>query len=142
MTAPGSSEWPSETVLEPLRRHFRYPSSEFWIGPGWYQLALRCHEALVAEFPDYELFAVKQKWAALTFQADPRPGTPNGGADRTPAEAARLRAVTQEFDRISRTVCESCGRPGTLRNTRHLRLTLCDDCATSVPPGGTWRATP
>ncbi|MYS80243.1 hypothetical protein [Embleya scabrispora] len=141
MTAPGSSEWPSETVLEPLRRHLRYPSSEFWIGPGWYQLALRCHEVLVAEFPDYVLFAVKQKWAALVVQADPRPSTPNG-ADWTKEEAGRLRAVTAEFDRLSRAVCESCGRPGTLRGTRHLRLTLCDDCETAVPPGGLWRAAP
>ncbi|MFF7248283.1 hypothetical protein ACFZBU_30730 [Embleya sp. NPDC008237] len=141
MTTPGTSERPSEVVLEPLRRHLRHASGEFWIGPGWYHLALRCHEALVAEFPDYELLAVKQKWAALTVQAFPRPWTPNR-ADWTSAEATRLRVVTAEFNRLSRTVCENCGRPGSLRTTRYLHLTLCDDCETSVPPGGLWRTTP
>lgn len=134
-TTAGHSEWASDAVLEPLRRHLRNPSAEFWIGPGWYQLALRCHEAVAEEFPDYELLAVKQKWAALAFQANPHPWTPNGTA-WTRAESTRLHAVTGEFDRISRTVCESCGRPGTLRGMRRLRLTLCDACERTVPPGG------
>ncbi|MDX3214618.1 hypothetical protein PV318_03530 [Streptomyces sp. ME02-6991-2B] len=123
-----------DAELEPLRRHFRYPSSGFNVGPGWRRIVLRCHEAVVAEFPEYELVAVKQKWAALAFQAFPRPWKPGG--NWTHAEADRFDALVDEFTAASEHVCERCGKAGTLRETRPIELTLCDVCESVVGPDG------
>jgi hypothetical protein len=54
-----------------------------------------CHQAVVAEIPEYELLAVKQKWGALAFQAFPWLWKSDG--DWTDAEHARLHAVTDAF---------------------------------------------
>jgi hypothetical protein len=122
------------TELEPLRKHFRDPSYEFDVGPGWWSLVLRCHEAVVAEFPEYELLAVKQKWAGLAFQAFPRAW--KRGGNWTPEEEDRLDALVDEFRVASECVCERCGNAGTLRETRSIELTLCDACESFVGPDG------
>ncbi|GGO42110.1 hypothetical protein GCM10012286_22890 [Streptomyces lasiicapitis] len=121
-------------VLEPVRRHLRDSSYDFDVGPGWRQLVLECHQAVVAEFPEYELLAVKQKWGALAFQAFPRPWR-HGGA-WTDAEHARLHAVTDAFADRSEGICERCGAHGSLRESRRIDLTLCDRCETVVPEHG------
>ncbi|WP_351233959.1 hypothetical protein [Streptomyces sp. NPDC002133] len=113
-------------ALERVRRHFRDPSYRFAVGPGWLPLVLRCPEAVVAEFPDYELLAVKQKWATLAFQARPRRRT--SGGDWTPAESTRLGELVERFRRLSARVCERCGAAGTLRERRPVERTLCDRC--------------
>lgn len=100
----------TEAGLEPVRRHFRGPGCRIDVGPGWRSLVLACHAAVVAEFPEYELLAVKQKWAVLAFQAFPRPWRPGG--DWTLAEAARLGELVSEFSGRSETVCERCGAVG------------------------------
>ncbi|MGW1027561.1 hypothetical protein ACWD4J_28345 [Streptomyces sp. NPDC002577] len=120
--------------LEPLRRHFRDPSSSCGVGPGWRSIVLGCHEAVVAEFPEYELLAVKQKWATLAFQAFPRPW--KRGGNWTHDEADRLDALVAEFMAASEYVCERCGSAGTLRETRPIELTLCDECESVVGPDG------
>ncbi|MFC0600211.1 hypothetical protein [Streptomyces palmae] len=120
--------------LDSLRRHFRDPSSDLSVGPGWRSIVLRCHEAVVAEFPEYELLAVKQKWAALAFQAFPRPR--KRGGNWTSDEAHRLDALVAEFVAISKHTCERCGNAGTLRETRPIELTLCDACESVVGPDG------
>ncbi|MBL3670954.1 hypothetical protein JL475_34410 [Streptomyces sp. M2CJ-2] len=120
--------------LEPLGRHLRDPSFEFDVGPGWRALVLRCHEAVVAAFPEYELLAVKQKWAALAFQAFPRPW--KRGGNWTSDEAVRLNALVAEFTAASKHICERCGNAGTLRETRPIELTLCDACESCVGPDG------
>ncbi|MGW2562502.1 hypothetical protein ACWCXB_25265 [Streptomyces sp. NPDC001514] len=89
----------------------------------------------MAEFPDYELLAVKQKWAVLAFQAHPRPWKKPGG-DWTVAESARLGELVQRFRRLSATVCERCGEAGGLRDSRPIELTLCDACDSAVGPDG------
>jgi hypothetical protein len=45
---------------------------ELFVGDGWRDLVLACHRDVVAEFPQYELLAVKEKFGALAFQAFPR----------------------------------------------------------------------
>ena len=48
----------------------------FAIEPGWWSIVRRCHDDVVAAFPDYELLAVKQKYGVLAFQCFPRPWRP------------------------------------------------------------------
>jgi hypothetical protein len=124
----------SGDVLEPIRRHLRDRSYDVDVGPGWRQLVLECHQAVVAEFPEYELLAVKQKWGALAFQAFPRPWKPGG--NWTGAEYSRLHAVTDAFADRSAGVCERCGADGSLRESRRVHLVLCDQCETLVPEHG------
>ncbi|MFF4345007.1 hypothetical protein ACFY00_34455 [Kitasatospora sp. NPDC001540] len=115
-------------VLEPLRSHLRDPSYEFEVGAGWWPLVLQCHLAVVAEFPGYELLAVKQKLGSLAFQASPSP------AARTSAEFARLAEVIGIFARRSASVCERCGGVGMLRRSRpRIMLVLCHACESLVP---------
>lgn len=89
---------------------------------------------MVAEFPDYELRAVKQKWGSLSFQASPRPWRPGG--DWTHVEYNRLDGVKDAFSDRSRRVCERCGADGSLRESRPILLVLCDPCETLVPEHG------
>ncbi|MFE7385537.1 hypothetical protein ACFU9F_34840 [Streptomyces zhihengii] len=88
----------------------------------------------MAEFPEYELLAVKQKWGMLAFQAFPRPWKPGG--DWTSAEYARLGTLADAFADRSETVCERCGDGGLLRESRRIHLVLCDRCETQVPEHG------
>jgi hypothetical protein len=126
--------WASGGVLGPVRCHFRDPSYEVDMGPGWWRLVLECHRAVVAEFPEYELLAVKQKWGALTFQAFPRAWKPGG--NWTDAEYERLEAITDAFAGRSEGVCERCGADGSLRESRRVRLVLCGRCETLVSEHG------
>ncbi|MET8446076.1 hypothetical protein [Streptomyces sp. NPDC005209] len=123
-------------MLEPVRHHLRHrdPAYDFDVGPGWRQLLLECHQAVVAEFPDYELHAAKQKFASLAFQASPRPW--KHGVDWTDAESDRFHAVIQVFVDRSTVTCERCGAAGSLRESRRIHLVLCDGCETLVPEHG------
>jgi hypothetical protein len=131
---PRARTWPYPAELEPLRRHFRNPPEDLFLGPGWWDLVLRCHDSVVSEFPEYELLAVKQKWAQLAFQAFPRPWKPGG--DWTRDESRRLDDLIGPFVEVSRRTCERCGDPGLLRETRFIELTLCDGCEAAVPADG------
>ncbi|WP_055619905.1 hypothetical protein [Streptomyces sp. JHA19] len=130
----GGTESARDDAFEPVRRHGRGPSYTVDVGPGWRHLVLECHEALVAEFPGYEMLAVKKKWGALAFQAFPRPWQPGG--NWTSAEHARLDAIIEAFARRSEEICERCGAAGALRETRRIHLTLCDACEAEVPEHG------
>lgn len=128
-------------ALEPIVRHFPPGSELDWrnFGPGWIGLVRECHDAVVAEFPDYLLGAIKQKEAQLAFQAWPRPCRPRAespadGWDWTNAELQRLRWVIDPFIQRSESICERCGKHGELRETRlDWDLVLCDACEAQVP---------
>ncbi|MGW6011437.1 hypothetical protein [Streptomyces sp. NPDC055210] len=124
----------SDDVLAPLRRHVSDPSYQFDVGTGWRRLVLECHQAVVAEFPEYEILAVKQKWAVLSFQARPR--TRRRGGSWTDAEDERLQTLIDAFTDRSEAICERCGAHGSLRESRRIDLVLCDQCEPLVPEHG------
>lgn len=114
----------SGELLNRLRPHSLSPHFEvIWCGEGWRKLVSDCHDELAAAFPEYRFYAIKQKWGVLAFQARPRVG------EATSDELAQLQEVTDRYERASETVCEWCGRPGSLRSDRPEWLTLCDHCA-------------
>ncbi|MFF0295369.1 hypothetical protein ACFYST_17110 [Kitasatospora sp. NPDC004614] len=125
-----------QAVLELLGPHFSTPSARPEIGPGWRQLVIDCHRAVVAEFPDYELGAVKQKFAVLAFQASPRPW--KQGGNRSSAESDRLRTIVETFAARSASICERCGAVGLRREGRRITLTLCYPCELAVPRDLKW----
>jgi hypothetical protein len=123
----------SAELIADLRPHARrYEFDVAWVGEGWRPLVQECHRRLSAVFPDYELLAIKQSWGVLAFQAFPR--QPAKGETRwSPAEAAELRAIVEEFRARSETVCEWCGADARLRDWRTIELTLCDGCESRFP---------
>jgi hypothetical protein len=112
--------------LQPVAEHWHKPDYVFDVGLGWVDLVRECHDAVIKEFPDYELHAVKQKWAQLAFHAIPEPGGwGHPGFNR-------LSEIINDFVDRSSEVCERCGKPGELREIRRNRLTLCDNCELAV----------
>jgi hypothetical protein len=114
----------SGELLDRLRPHsFSRDFEVVWCGEGWRGLVSGCHDELVANFPDYRFYAIKQKWGFLGFQARPRAG------EVTDEELAMLHGITDRYRTASEAVCEWCGRPGSLRSNRPEWATLCDSCA-------------
>jgi hypothetical protein len=97
------------------------------VGDGWLPLVRACHEAVVAEFPDYELLAVKQKYAGIEFQAFPRPWTGPDARAWTREEDRRLEDIVGEFRERSTSVREECGGPGEERWIDGYALIRCDE---------------
>jgi hypothetical protein len=111
-------------LVATLRVHARSDDLLPHVGDGWLPLVRACHAAVVAEFPDYELLAVKQKYAELEFQAFPRPGR----STWTREEDERLEDITERFRAESLDTCEECGRAGEFRWLDGHALILCDEC--------------
>ncbi|HYW23120.1 MAG TPA: hypothetical protein VE953_03095 [Terriglobales bacterium] len=118
--------------LRPHARRFTFETAS--VGEGWRTLVGACHERLVAKFPEYELFAVKQKYGYLAFQAFAGPRV--DGKSWTTQERRLVHHITDEFRARSESICEWCGCAGALRSSRRLVLTLCDAChvAFADPP--------
>ena len=100
------------------------------VGPGWRPLLARLHEELVKLVPDYKTAQVKEKFGLLRVYVDLTP----------PAREVCGDAVWQlllKYERESGTVCEECGSPGRIRNSRYWLRTLCDTCeAARMEPRG------
>ncbi|WP_408899295.1 hypothetical protein ACJ5H2_09340 [Nocardioides sp. R1-1] len=115
----------SPSLIASLRPHSIAPDFEIvFVGEGWRGLIEECHARLADEFPDYRFYAIKQKFGVLAYQATLR----GGDSSHTDADRARVAAIVDKFEQRSATVCESCGRRGSLRDGRTVWITLCDDC--------------
>ncbi|MDR2984251.1 MAG: hypothetical protein LBV34_05355 [Nocardiopsaceae bacterium] len=136
----------SGDLIAALRPHAREPDFEVcWVGEGWRDIVTQCHRAIVAEFPEYELLTIKQKYGVLSYQAFPRRWI-RGELRFTDDEDSALDAITEAAWLASETVCEWCGGEAELRDNRTLWLTLCSPCNDRFPdpphqPGGQLRAT-
>ncbi len=123
----------SGDLIVALRPHARERDFEVcWVGEGWRDIVARCHRAIAAVFPEYELLAVKQKLGVLEFQAFPRPWERNQ-TRWTTEEANTLNAITDGARLASEETCEWCGHAAALRDGRTLWLTLCDACDARFP---------
>lgn len=122
-------------LLAALREHARGASDfELYVLDGWIPLVRECHAAVVREFPSYELFAIKQKYAELAFQAFPTPWVaPEQRTDPScspwPDDAFnRLHEVIDEFRARSATICEQCAGVAEWREIDGYETTLCEPC--------------
>jgi hypothetical protein len=115
-----------DDLVGTLRTHARSKDLEVRVGDGWLPLVRACHEAVAAEFPNYELLAVKQKYGELAFQA--RPLAARGPESWTDDERQRLHDIVEHFREASASVCEECGRLGDMRYIDGYELVLCDEC--------------
>lgn len=74
--------------------------------------------------PGYRFYAIKQKSGVLAYQAQPGPA------------GARARhlvdEITERYAAESAVTCESCAKPGKLRELEPEWLTLCDQCSSDL----------
>lgn len=100
----------------------RPPTAMSWVGPGWGPLVRELlskidSELTDAEAPDFHMVQVKEKFGALRFYM------------QAPESSMRARIVPfiREAEKASETICERCGKAGSLRNNDGWRVTLCDE---------------
>lgn len=86
------------------------------VGPGWWPIIDNYLPRIVALAPEC-MINVKEKFGALRIQV-------YGRIENIEEVQALLLAAQQE----SRTICESCGRPGKTRNKGAYIQTLCFHC--------------
>jgi hypothetical protein len=123
----------SRDLIDRLRPHGRKRNFDVaWVGAGWRPLVQECHERLEADFPDYELLYIKQKYGVLEYQAFPRRWA-EGRQQWTTEEYADLQAITSQIRDRSGHTCEWCGSTGQLREWRKNELTLCGTCDQRFP---------
>ncbi|GAA5141103.1 hypothetical protein GCM10023340_02270 [Nocardioides marinquilinus] len=127
----------SRELLDRLRPHSAHPDFDvIWCGEGWRALVSAWHANVVEAFPDYRWRSIRSARGVLVLEAKPR------AAGATAAELARVREVCDRYARASATVCEWCGRPGSLRDGRLNRVTLCNTCSGDVATTSYPRARP
>lgn len=88
-------------------------------GNGWYDLLDKLFQDIVKiceekELPIPKITQIKEKFAALCFYVE--------SAD------SEIFELIHEAERVSRTVCETCGKPGNVKNVKGWYITICDNC--------------
>lgn len=80
--------------------------------PGWGDLVARAHAELLTVCPTYEARQVKTKFGGLRLYI---------------AGNQAAHEVVRRYEQESYTICEFCGRPGTLVQVGYWVATLCID---------------
>lgn len=95
-------------------------------GDGWYDLI----DELSAKLESYGVVAgqVKEKFGGLRFYLD----YPQHLSRET---VEKIREIKDEYEEKSYTICEHCGKPGTLCQKGWHR-TLCQECEVNFYDGG------
>lgn len=112
---------------------------------GWYELLYGlCSEITEAyqrynQPVDIEIDQVKEKYGTLRFYYHHKKAEENSGSVDYPGGVIRFipivnvlhqetADIVEKWEGKSETVCENCGKPGTLREDLSWIRTLCDDC--------------
>lgn len=85
----------------------------FECGDGWYRIIDKASRIISKVDPDAEMVQVKEKFGGLRMYLDGN----NRALD-----------IANIAESMSYTVCENCGKPGSVRQGRWVQ-TLCDGCA-------------
>lgn len=93
------------------------------VGDGWLPLLAEVFEVFMSEglSPDFQIISIKEKLGMLHIGIS--------GA------SARQHQTAQDAEMRSKEICENCGKPGTIQNTRHDDWWLkcvCSDCVSSM----------
>jgi hypothetical protein len=100
--------------LTVVKQHFG-EGCPTWIdcGKGWYQLILDTHNKIVELDPNYTIQQIKEKYGGLRFY-------------HTSCHQFATWDIEEAAEVESYTICEVCGRPGSLRGRAWLQTT-CDE---------------
>lgn len=91
------------------------------VGKGWLPIVTTLHEQLLRLDPEYQIHQVKEKFGGLRYYY---------GASENVSEITRavMYQLVGYAEHLSYRTCETCGRPGQVRNDLGWVLTLCDGC--------------
>ena len=103
-----------EERLKPLRDRLAPQNVGVTHPCGWDEIVLRLNRELAKTDPGYVLLQTKEKFGTLRFYTVALTTEGHDAVDLAEAESART--------------CESCGKPGELREDHHWLTTLCDEC--------------
>lgn len=103
--------------------HGRYLS----VDAGWYPLVIATDAQLTQLDPHYRVLQIKEKFGTLRYYCQA------SGDDPNPELLDAMDAITDDAERASATICERCGQPGILHQSRRIRVkTLCTTCANQI----------
>lgn len=110
-------------IIDAFPRLFRgeLPTIMGWVMPGWNALVRDLLQKIDAELTDAEaaefrVAQVKEKFGALRFHCD------------TPESARpRIQPLIRAAEQASETICDRCGKPGSMRDNDGWFSTLCDE---------------
>ena len=94
------------------------------VDAGWYPLVIATDTQLALLDPDYRVHQIKEKFGTLCYYC----WLSDDDADSDLFDA--MYAITDDAERASALICERCGEPGMLHQSRRIRVkTLCATCA-------------
>lgn len=88
------------------------------VGPGWWPLLEEMETKIRALDPEVQLL-YKEKYGTLQVNY----------ITESPEHFHEIARLTQEAEKASETICESCGQPGRLREQNRWFAARCDRCA-------------
>ncbi|WP_425003066.1 hypothetical protein [Mycolicibacterium sp. S3B2] len=98
------------------------------VDAGWYPLVIATDARLAALHPRYRVHQIKEKFGTLRYY-----WWPADGQTLSPELSAALDAVVEDAERASALICERCGQPGVLQQSRRAWVeTLCAFCAAAL----------
>jgi len=89
-------------------------AQELRIENGWCDLVLQLHDKILNINPDYKIIQIKEKFGALRFYYEP--------------QSEEIQNTVDQFEQISKTVCEYCGGLGKPAMFGRWCKTCCEDC--------------
>jgi hypothetical protein len=99
---------------------------------GWFPLIARLHHDLFELDPNYVVLQVKEKFAGLRFYAAP--------SSDDPLLHERFSVLLDNAERLSKTICERCGKPARLAVTQDAQYpvykTICTACTVEIASAG------
>ncbi|GFG53366.1 hypothetical protein CQY20_12520 [Mycolicibacterium agri] len=94
------------------------------VDAGWYPLVIATDKQLARLDPHYRVHQIKEKFGTLRYYC----WLSNDDASSELFDA--MYAITDDAERASAIICERCGQPGILHQSRRVRVkTLCTTCA-------------
>lgn len=94
------------------------------VDAGWYPLVIATDTQLARLDPRYRVHQIKEKFGTLCYYC----WLSDDDASSEPFDA--MFAITDDAERASAIICERCGQPGILHQSRRVRVkTLCTSCA-------------
>ncbi len=102
-----------------------------FIDDGWYKLLNELCEKIAAVYrnsgagPDIIVEEVKEKYGGMRFEYH---FSAHNQTEPTKSVHKAIDDLVSQYENLSETVCERCGKPGRLREELPWILTLCDEC--------------
>jgi len=88
------------------------------VGDGWLPIIDRLVTNLAKIYPAFRIVQIKEKFGTLRFYIEAVP------TELYPQVSREI----EEAELKSAEVCESCGKPGKMRDERYWMKTMCDEC--------------